>query len=76
MTIRVFESWKGEDLDAVLGRCEELLEDPELPTVQRWRQAGGKVVGHFQVYFPEELAHAAGFLPFKVCGAPVQATLA
>jgi benzoyl-CoA reductase subunit C len=30
------------------------------------------VIGHFQVYFPEELAHAAGALPFKVRGAPLE----
>ncbi len=53
--------------------CRELVEDPDFPTVQRWREAGGKVVGHFQVYFPEEIAHAAGMLPFKVRGAPVEA---
>ena len=29
------------------------------------------MLGHFQVYFPEELAHAAGMLPVKVRGAPV-----
>jgi benzoyl-CoA reductase subunit C len=33
-------------------------------------------VGHFQVYFPEEIAHAAGWLPFKLRGAPVEATRA
>jgi len=30
------------------------------------------VVGHFQVYFPEEIAHAAGMLPLKVRGAPIE----
>ena len=34
--------------------------------------AGGKVVGHFQVYFPEEIVHAAGLLPFKVRGASIE----
>ena len=48
------------------------MEDTDFPTVRRWREAGGKVVGHFQVYFPEELAHAAGVLPVKVRGAPVE----
>jgi benzoyl-CoA reductase subunit C len=33
-------------------------------------------VGHFQVYFPEEIVHAAGLLPFKVRGAPVEAVQA
>ena len=30
------------------------------------------MVGHFQVYFPEEIVHAAGALPYKVRGAPVE----
>ncbi len=30
------------------------------------------MVGHFQVYFPEEIAHAAGLLPVKVRGAQVE----
>jgi benzoyl-CoA reductase subunit C len=44
--------------------------------VKSWRAAGGKVAGHFQVYFPEEIAHAAGVLPFKVRGAPLEPTRA
>ncbi|MCP4201451.1 MAG: hypothetical protein GY769_05890 [bacterium] len=72
---RVF-SWKKDDPDGVLAACRELLEDTSFPTVRKWRQSGGKVVGHFQVYFPEELAHAAGLLPVKVRGAVVEATQA
>ncbi|MBG7609645.1 MAG: 2-hydroxyacyl-CoA dehydratase [Anaerolineae bacterium] len=45
----------------------------DFPTIQRWREGGGKVIGHFQVYFPEEIAHAAGMLPFKVRGAMIEA---
>ena len=63
-------------LDEVLHECRELLEDVSFPTVRRWREGGGKVVGHFQVYFPEEIVHAAGLLPFKVRGAPVEPTKA
>jgi benzoyl-CoA reductase subunit C len=51
--------------------CRELAEDVDFPTVRRWREGGGKVLGHFQVYFPEEIAHAAGMLPFKLRGAPI-----
>lgn len=58
-------------LEESLERCRELVEDVSFPTVRQWREAGGKVVGHFQVYFPEELAHAAGLLPVKLRGAPV-----
>jgi benzoyl-CoA reductase subunit C len=63
-------------LEETLAECRELYEDASFPTVRRWREAGGKVLGHFQVYFPEELAHAAGFLPVKVRGAAVDATQA
>jgi benzoyl-CoA reductase subunit C len=70
----VFPEWRDQPLEGILYRCRELVEDTDFPTVQRWREQGGKVVGHFQVYFPEEIAHAAGLLPFKVRGAPIEPT--
>ena len=73
MNVRTLDSRPYEPLDAVLGMCRELVEDPEYPTVRRWREAGGKVLGHFQVYFPEEIAHAAGLLPLKIRGAQIEA---
>ncbi len=72
MTVRTFPEWQGQPLDEILYQSRELLEDTDFPTLRRWREAGGKVVGHFQVYFPEEIVHAAGMLPFKVRGAPVE----
>ncbi|MFV1857863.1 MAG: 2-hydroxyacyl-CoA dehydratase [Anaerolineales bacterium] len=60
-------------LDGILATSLELLEDNSFPSVRKWRESGGKVIGHFQVYFPEEIAHAAGALPFKVRGAPIDA---
>ena len=72
----VFDRWQNQPLDEVIYECRELLEDMDFPTVRRWREAGGKVVGHFQVYFPEEIAHAAGMLPLKIRGAPLEATQA
>jgi len=71
----IFPEWRDQPLDEALYLCRELVEDPTFPTVKRWRKQGGKVAGHFQVYFPEELAHAAGMLPVKVRGAPVDPTL-
>ena len=65
-------AWLDQPLEEVLARTRDLLEDTSFPTVRRWREQGGKVLGHFQVYFPEEIAHAAGLLPFKVRGAPVE----
>ncbi|UCC25142.1 MAG: 2-hydroxyacyl-CoA dehydratase [Gemmatimonadales bacterium] len=63
---------QGGSLEDLLWSARELLEDDSFPTVARWREGGGKVVGHFQVYFPEEIAHAAGALPFRMRGAPVE----
>ena len=71
-SLKIFDGWQGKPLREILDRCRELVEDPDYPTVRRWREAGGKVVGHFQVYFPEEIAHAAGLLPVKICGAQVE----
>jgi benzoyl-CoA reductase subunit C len=68
----LFEDWRGRDLEGILAACVDLAEDPDFPTVRRWRERGGRVLGHFQVYFPEEIAHAAGLLPFKVRGAPIE----
>jgi len=59
-------------LNGLIAACRDLVEDTDFPTVHEWKDRGGKVLGHFQVYFPEELAHAAGMLPVKVRGAPVE----
>ncbi|MGB8475984.1 MAG: 2-hydroxyacyl-CoA dehydratase [Candidatus Acidiferrum sp.] len=72
MTLRLFDAWHDKPLEGILYECRELLEDMSFPTVRRWRESGGKVVGHFQVYFPEEIVHAAGILPFKIHGAQVE----
>jgi benzoyl-CoA reductase subunit C len=74
VNVVTFPEWRDLELDEALYQCRELVEDDRFPTVARWREAGGKVLGHFQVYFPEEIAHAAGMLPFKLRGAPVEAT--
>lgn len=64
----LFDGWQGRPLDEILMLCRDLVEDSTYPTVKAWRANGGRVLGHFQVYFPEELAHAAGMLPVKVRG--------
>lgn len=58
-------------LTDLLYECRELVEDSDFPTVKKWQESGGKVLGHFQVYFPEELAEAADLLPVKFRGAPI-----
>lgn len=76
MDTEVFNEWRNRSLDDVLYECREMFEDTTYPTVKRWRENGGKVVGHFQVYFPEEIVHAAGMLPVKIRGAQVEAVQA
>jgi benzoyl-CoA reductase subunit C len=71
---RLLDFTAADGLEEVLGRCRDVVEDVELPTVRAWREGGGKVLGHFQVYFPEELAHAAGWLPVKVRGSQMERT--
>lgn len=61
----------GSGLEGALEACRRATVDTDFQTVRRWRESGGRVVGHFQVYFPEELVHAAGLLPVKLRGAPV-----
>jgi benzoyl-CoA reductase subunit C len=76
MSVTAVEPLLDIDLDVPLSEliagCRDVVEDIEFPTVRRWRERGGRVLGHFQVYFPEELAHAAGMLPVKVRGAQVE----
>ncbi len=69
---RVFDEWRDKSLDDALLECRDAVESAEFEAARRWREAGGKVIGHFEVYFPEEIAHAAGALPFKVRGAPLE----
>ena len=61
-----------DSADALIGAARDLLEDTTFPTVREWRERGGKVAGHFQVYFPEEIAEAAGLLPVKIRGAAIE----
>ncbi|MAE29051.1 MAG: hypothetical protein CMJ87_08765 [Planctomycetes bacterium] len=76
MNTKVFDDWRGQPLDEILRLCRDHVEDSDYSPVQRWRDAGGKVLGHFQVYFPEEIAHAAGLLPVKIMGASLEPTAA
>lgn len=76
MNAPVFDRWKGKPLEDVLLEVRDLVEDPDMLTAKRWREQGGKTAGHFQVYFPEEIVHAAGMLPFKMRGAQLEPTQA
>jgi len=72
ITKPVFDCWVDQPLPELLRLCRLAIEEGDFSMVERWREAGGRTLGHFQVYFPTEIAHAAGMLPVKMCGAPVE----
>ncbi len=68
----------GLSLQDVLGRCREVVEEPALASVRRWkeRSSSARVVGCYPVYSPIELVHAAGALPVGVIGGGNQVEIA
>ncbi|HJN74794.1 MAG TPA: 2-hydroxyacyl-CoA dehydratase [Myxococcota bacterium] len=71
---RTFIEWHDQPLGDILGLCRDVVEEVDYSAVQRWRARGGKTVGHFQVYFPQEIVHAAGLLPVHIRGAQLDPT--
>ncbi|MFC2010018.1 2-hydroxyacyl-CoA dehydratase [Chloroflexota bacterium] len=49
-------------------RFQKLLEDPHKYAKEWKEKTGGKVMGYFCHYFPEEVAYAAGVLPVRILG--------
>ena len=47
-------------------RFQKLLEDPHKYAKEWKEKTGGKVLGYFCHYFPEELVYAAGVLPVRI----------
>lgn len=55
------------ELEHVLERCNQARLAP-LPERGELPEGFSGLLGHFPVYFPEEIAHAAGLLPVNVLG--------
>jgi benzoyl-CoA reductase/2-hydroxyglutaryl-CoA dehydratase subunit BcrC/BadD/HgdB len=36
------------------------------PYIERWKEGGGRVIGYYCSYVPEEILHAAGMLPYRM----------
>lgn len=53
---------------AILERCLAISRDTSVPQVETLPKKFRGVLGHFPVYFPEEIAHAAGLLPVNILG--------
>jgi benzoyl-CoA reductase subunit C len=61
----------GHEIERTFDRCREALEDLRFTDTRRWKRdhPGKKAVGFFPVYVPQEIIHAAGFLPIGLAGA-------
>lgn len=53
---------------AILDRCNSAARDPSIPDAKALPKGFKGTIGHFPVYFPEEIAHAAGLLPVNILG--------
>ena len=56
------------ELTLVLERCHVAARDAAIPSNDELPEGFTGTLGHFPVYFPEEIAHAAGLLPVNVLG--------
>ena len=54
-------------LDEILEYCNTLRQSPP-PADDALPKGFTGTLGHFPVYFPEEIAHAAGLLPVNILG--------
>src|SRR5450830_161812 len=55
------------ELNEVLEHCNQVRMAP-VPDAASLPDGFTGTLGHFPVYFPEEIAHAAGLLPINVLG--------
>ena len=51
-----------------LNAFEKVSANISNPYVEEWKNQGRKILGYNCSYFPEEIAHAAGILPFRIRG--------
>ncbi|MBK7641692.1 MAG: benzoyl-CoA reductase subunit C [Planctomycetes bacterium] len=60
-----------QQLEPLIARCRDLVEDLDLANVKAWKAAHprGIAIGYLPIYAPREIVHAAGGLPVGVVGA-------
>ncbi len=60
----------------ILGHFKEVAAN-SLDYLREWKsRSGTKIIGYFCTYTPEEILHAAGFLPVRILGSPTSISLA
>lgn len=58
----------ARSLEEIVRKAREVVSDPAYPTARAWTRGGGRAVGSFPVYTPQELVHAMGMLPVSLHG--------
>ena len=53
----------------ILGLFQEVIRSPRNVYLDQWVNNGGRVMGYYCSYLPEELFTAAGFIPYRIRGA-------
>ena len=56
------------DGPTILNQFESVSKTLLNPHIEEWKNQGKKVLGYNCSYFPEEIVHAAGLLPFRIRG--------
>jgi len=56
------------DESKLLNEFEKVSRTLFNPYIEEWKNQGKKVLGYNCSYFPEEIVHAAGLLPFRIRG--------
>jgi benzoyl-CoA reductase subunit C len=59
---------KEATLTELLERCHAAALDNSIPANESLPEGFSGTIGHFPVYFPEEIAHAGGLLPVNILG--------
>ena len=59
---------QASSVEQIVRLAQEVVADPTFPTARAWRKSGGKAVGCFPVYTPQELVHSLGLLPVAMQG--------
>lgn len=59
---------EARTIDEMVRLAREVVADTSYPSARAWTGSGGRAVGFFPVYTPQELAHALGLLPVSLHG--------
>lgn len=59
-----------KDLKEIINECKDLSFDLQYTRAKKWKaeKPGRAIVGYMPIYFPREIAHAAGALPVGIFG--------